>query len=261
MAQIASFVSKLHPFQPEFKATPVYFNASSHQALVEHHHSDNYLASNEEIPTIDYSLLLSDDTDQRSIALELLGQACEEYGFFYLVNHTMPDDVLNNVLKQVSNYFDPTTIEERMIYGKKGSSDKIRWGLTANDGENREYLKVIAHPKDHVPSDPTILRNIIEEYNQEMRKIVAGLAREISKNLGFDEDYIEKAFNMKSGFDVMAMNLYPPNSKSKGNIGLPNHTDPGFVVTLMQDVNGGLQILSHKGKWINVNIPHHAILI
>jgi len=94
-----------------------------------------------------------------------------------------------------------------------------------------------------------------------MRKIVVGLARAMSENLGFDENYIEKAFNMKSGFDVMAMNLYPPNSKSKGDIGLPYHTDPGFVVTLVQDVNGGLQILSHKGTWINVYIPHHAILI
>lgn len=71
-----------------------------------------------------------------------------------------------------------------------------------------------------------------------MRKVVAELARAVSKNLGFDENYIEKAFNMKSGFDVMAMNLYPPNSKSKSDIGIPSHTDPGFVVTLMQDVNG-----------------------
>jgi isopenicillin N synthase-like dioxygenase len=105
------------------------------------------------------------------------------------------------------------------------------------------------------------ISNIVEDYNKEMRKIVAGLAKAVSKNLGFDENYIENAFNMNSGFDVMAMNLYPPNSKAKGAIGLPNHTDPGFVVTLMQDVNGGLQILSHKGKWINVYIPHNAILI
>lgn len=94
-----------------------------------------------------------------------------------------------------------------------------------------------------------------------MRKIVGGLARAMSKNLGFDENYIEKAFQMKLGFDVIAMNIYPPNSESKSDIGLPDHTDPGFVITLMQDVNGGLQILSHRGNWINVYIPHHAILI
>ncbi|RHN77742.1 putative flavanone 3-dioxygenase [Medicago truncatula] len=92
-----------------------------------------------------------------------------------------------------------------------------------------------------------------------MRKVVAELARAVSKNLGFDENYIEKAFNMKSGFDVMAMNLYPPNSKSKSDIGIPSHTD------LCGNPNArckwGLQILSHKGNWINVHIPHHAILI
>ncbi|KAK2399327.1 2-oxoglutarate-dependent dioxygenase [Trifolium repens] len=260
---MTSFVSKTHNFQHEFEAAQIYSNASPHEALGDHHHCDTYLASDDEIPTIDYSLLLSHDSEQRSIALELLGHACEEYGFFYLINHTIQDDALKNVFKGVSNYFDPTTIDERRIYTKKGSSDKIRWGLNANDGENREYLKVIAHPQDQAFSCPTIstLSNIVEDYNKEMRKIVAGLAKAVSKNLGFDENYIENAFNMNSGFDVMAMNLYPPNSKAKGAIGLPNHTDPGFVITLMQDVNGGLQILSHKGKWINVYIPHNAILI
>lgn len=105
------------------------------------------------------------------------------------------------------------------------------------------------------------IRKILEEYHKEMRNIVAGLGRSVSRTLGFEEDYIEKEFNLKSGFDVMAMNLYPPNFRSKGEIGIPEHTDPGFVVTLVQDVDGGLQILSHQGKWINVYIPHHAILI
>jgi len=77
-----------------------------------------------------------------------------------LVNHTMSDDVLNNVLKQVSNYFDPTTIEERMIYSKKVPADKILWGLSADDGENREYLKVVAHPQDQASSNLTSLRCI-----------------------------------------------------------------------------------------------------
>jgi len=94
-----------------------------------------------------------------------------------------------------------------------------------------------------------------------MRKIVIGLARAVSKTLGFEEHFVEKALNLKSGFDVLAMNLYPPNAKSKGAVGLSEHTDPGFVITLLQDINGGLQILSHKGKWINAYIPHHAILI
>ncbi|KAJ1383688.1 Oxoglutarate/iron-dependent dioxygenase [Sesbania bispinosa] len=94
-----------------------------------------------------------------------------------------------------------------------------------------------------------------------MRVVEIGLARAVSKTLGFEENFIEEALNLKSGFDVMALNLYPPNAKSKGVVGLSEHTDPGFIITLVQDKDGGLQILSHKGKWINVYIPHHAILI
>ncbi|CAI0544589.1 unnamed protein product [Linum tenue] len=44
-------------------------------------------------------------------------------------------------------------------------------------------------------------------------------------------------------------------------MGLAEHTDPGFIVSLVQDMDGGLQILTHQGKWINVHIPPHAILI
>ncbi|XP_027368299.1 flavanone 3-dioxygenase 3-like [Abrus precatorius] len=265
MAKITSFVTRLHSsVEPsKFNVAPLYHNFSSQQlAVAGDQHADTYSAFDDEIPTVDYSILFSDDPDQQFLALEKLSHACHEYGFFYLVNHTIPDKVLDNVLKGFSDYFDPTTIDERRVYRKNAPSDKIRWDLNSYTGENREYLKVIAHPQYHAPASPShSISKILEEYHKAMRMIVVGLARAVSKTLGFEENYIEKAFNLKSGFDVMAMNLYPPNSRSKGSIGIPEHTDPGFVVTLTQDVNGGLQILSHQGKWINVYIPHHAILI
>ncbi|WVY89297.1 hypothetical protein V8G54_034811 [Vigna mungo] len=241
--------------QPKLNVPPVE-NITSSQ-----HSADLFSASDDNIPTVDYSLLFSDNPVQRFLALENLRQACQEYGFFYLVNHTIPDEVLDSTLKGFSDFFDPKTIDERRVFHKSGPLDKIRWDLNLSAGENREYLKVIAHPQFHAPSNPSGIRKILEEYHKEMRNIVAGLGRSVSTTLGFEEDYIEKEFNLKSGFDVMAMNLYPPNCRSKGEIGIPEHTDPGFVVTLVQDVDGGLQILSHQGKWINVYIPHHAILI
>ena len=41
-------------------------------------------AIDEQIPTVDYSLLFSDDPRQQSLALDHLGQACHDYGFFYV---------------------------------------------------------------------------------------------------------------------------------------------------------------------------------
>ena len=44
--------------------------------------NDSILGVNDAIPIIDYSLLTSDDPDQRSQAIQNLGTTCIEYGFF-----------------------------------------------------------------------------------------------------------------------------------------------------------------------------------
>ncbi|KAM1135779.1 hypothetical protein TB1_033288 [Malus domestica] len=215
----------------------------------------------DEIPTIDYLMLFSNDFDERSKALENLGHVCKDFGFFYLVNHGISNGVFEGVFKGISDFFNPEEIEDRKQYEKKSPTDRIRWGLRSSPGENREYLKVIAHPQFHCPSKPAGFSDALEEYFKASREIVKGLGKAVSKGLGFEECYVEKAFKLESGFDMSAMNLYPPNFRSKGSIGVPDHTDPGFFVSLIQDVNGGLQILSNSGQCINVNIPHNAIFI
>ncbi|MFQ6624247.1 hypothetical protein Gotur_004016 [Gossypium turneri] len=169
--------------------------------------------------------------------------------------------VVEGALKGISDFFELTNLEERSEYLKKNPMDRIRWGLRSHAGENREYLKIVAHPEYHCPSKPASFRGAIGEYFKQMHEVELGLAKAISKILGYEETYIEKEFKLEAGFDVSAMNLYPPSFESKGSIGVPEHTDPGFFVSLIQDINGGLQMLTHKGNWVTVNIPRNAIFI
>ncbi|KAJ7965463.1 2-oxoglutarate and Fe(II)-dependent oxygenase superfamily protein [Quillaja saponaria] len=246
MAEKSSLLTK-NPFEPNSFTS---LDQTNDSFLINHHQCAD--SDDEVIPTIDYLMLFSDGQDQQFKALQYLGQ---------LVNHNISDHVFEDIFKGISDFFALTNLEERMVYEKKSHTDMMRWGLRSSSEENREYFKVIAHLHQHFPSKPSNFCKILEEYLKEIRGIVLGLARAVSKTLGFEECYIEKALNLKSGFDVSAMNLYPPNYKSNDRIGLPEHTDPGFCVTLVQDVNGSLQVLSHQGKWINVYFPHNAILI
>ncbi|XP_062076091.1 2-oxoglutarate-dependent dioxygenase 19-like [Humulus lupulus] len=216
----------------------------------------------DEIPTIDYFMHFSTDPNQQAKALHYLTIACQNYGFFYLVNHGVPESVLKSVFKGVSDFFDPMELENRRQYDRKSSTDRIRWGHRSSLGENREYLKMATHPHYHCPHKPTTFSEAMGDYYRRMREVVHGLGKALSKTLGLEELFIEKALKLESGFDVSSINLYPPNFESKSGVGIPEHTDPGFFVSLTQDVNGGLQILSHTGKWINVNyMPSNAILI
>lgn len=91
-----------------------------------------------------------------------------------------------------------------------------------------------------------------------MRNVSHGLGKALSKTLGMEEDFIEKSMKLESGFDVCAMNVYPPNSETKTEMGLPDHTDPGFIVSLIQEGGvGGLQIMTHRGNWINVKMSQN----
>ncbi|KAA3485349.1 1-aminocyclopropane-1-carboxylate oxidase 1-like [Gossypium australe] len=201
----------------------------------------------DEIPTIDYSFMFSKDYNERAKSLEHLEKACQEFGFFYLVNG-VEERVVEGALKGISDFFELTNQEERSEY------------LKSDAGENRENLKMVTHPGYHCPSKPDSCKDAIGEYLKGMHEVELGLAKAISTTLGYEETYIEKEFKLEAGFDVATMNLYPPSLQSKGSTGLAEHTDPGFFVSLIQDVNGGLQVLSHKGNWITVDIPRNTFV-
>lgn len=78
-----------------------------------------------------------------------------------LVNHGVPDSVIERALNGISDFFDLTE-EEKMDYEKKDSTDRIRWGLGFSPGDHeavkREYLKVLPHPKFQGPAKPSGFR-------------------------------------------------------------------------------------------------------
>ncbi|CAN0928504.1 2-oxoglutarate-dependent dioxygenase 19 [Linum grandiflorum] len=215
----------------------------------------------EEIPTIDYFSLISPNPIKRSGVLAYLSTACEDYGFFNLVNHGIPNRVMEDALRTIGEFFEENDVEEKSKYRKNDPKAKILWDVRCHAGENREHLKLLARPQLHCPSNPSSFRKALDDYVTRFHQVKLGLARAISTILGQEESYIATAFDLEFGFDVAAMNRYPPNFESKGTMGLAEHTDPGFIISLIQDVDGGLQILTHQGKWVNVHIPRNAILI
>ena len=79
MAEIASF-STQNPYEPKF----IYSFHSNNESSSLEGDSESYSAFDDKIPTVDYPQLFSDDTHRQSLALEHLGKACHDFGFFYV---------------------------------------------------------------------------------------------------------------------------------------------------------------------------------
>ncbi|GAB4838418.1 hypothetical protein Ancab_027953 [Ancistrocladus abbreviatus] len=216
------------------------------------------------IPVIDFSLLTSGTPDQRSKAIQDLAKACEEWGFFMVVNHGVPEGLMKAILDKCKEFFDLTTEEKREFEGKN-VLDPIRCGTSFNlSAENvhfwRDFLKVIVHPQFNFPHKPLALSEIAWEFCKEVRDVVKALLRGISVSLGFEEDRIEKAMNLESSFQVFVSNYYPPCPQPELTLGMPPHSDHGLLSVLITNQIAGLQI-QHQGRWVQVHSLPNSLLI
>ncbi|KAG4937983.1 hypothetical protein AAZX31_16G016000 [Glycine max] len=215
------------------------------------------------IPIIDLQGLGGSNHSQ---IIQNIAHACQNYGFFQIVNHGIPEEVVSkmvNVSKEffglpeserLKNYSDDPTKTTRLSTSFNVKTEKVsNW---------RDFLRLHCHPlEDYIqewPGNPPSFREDVAEYSRKMRGLSLKLLEAISESLGLEKDYIDKALG-KHG-QHMAINYYPPCPEPELTYGLPAHADPNAITILLQNQVPGLQVL-HDGKWLTVNpVPNTFIV-
>ncbi|XP_061340929.1 protein DMR6-LIKE OXYGENASE 2-like [Gastrolobium bilobum] len=220
-------------------------------------------SSNASIPIIDLQGLYG---STRSQIIQKIAQACQDYGFFQIVNHGVPEGVVGNMVN-VSKEFFKLPERERMKNYSDDPSKTTRLSTSFNVKTEkfsnwRDFLRLHCHPiEDYIqewPTNPPSFREDVAEYSRNMRGLSVRLLEAISESLGLERDYIEKALG-KHG-QHMAINYYPPCPEPELTYGLPPHTDPNAITILLQTEVPGLQVLK-DGTWVTVNpIPNTFIV-
>ncbi|PPS00157.1 hypothetical protein GOBAR_AA20503 [Gossypium barbadense] len=72
----------------------------------------------EPIPTIDFSLLISSNPDERSKTIRELGKACGDWGFFMVTNHGVPERMMKAMIEVCREFFELTEEEKGECEGK-----------------------------------------------------------------------------------------------------------------------------------------------
>ncbi|KAK8553878.1 hypothetical protein V6N12_030859 [Hibiscus sabdariffa] len=143
------------------------------------------------VPIIDFAELQGPN---RSQVLNSLSSACEEYGFFQVVNHGVPIEVIRSMV-DVSARFFGQPYEERSKYMSSDMASPVRYGTSWNQNKDavfcwRDFLKLVCHPLSdsdvlpHWPSSPMDFRERAATYAKETKYLFLRIMEAILETLG-----------------------------------------------------------------------------
>ncbi|KAK9129646.1 hypothetical protein Sjap_010133 [Stephania japonica] len=207
-----------------------------------------------------------------------IGDACRDWGFFQVINHGIPTNLLHGIQMSAKKFFDLPPEEKRKV--SRDEVNPLGYYDTEHTKNVRDWKEVFDFtmkdpafiPASHElgndelqelrnqwPQYPPELREICEEYAGEMEKLSYKLLELIALSLGMPAKRFNDYFENDTSF--ARLNHYPPCPSPELALGVGRHKDSGALTVLAQDDVGGLEVRRKDGEWTKVKpIPNSYII-
>lgn len=204
----------------------------------------------------------------------LLVDACEEFGFFKVINHGVPLQVISKLETEAIKFFSLPFSEKQNAghpspfgYGNKniGLNGDIGWV---------EYLLMKNNPDFASPNflpvldeNREIFCSAVNDYVSAVKKMACEVLKLMADGLKIEPRNVFSRLLMDEQSDsVFRINHYPPYPKlqafdGEDMIGFGEHTDPQIISTLRSNNTSGLQISLRDGSWISVPPDQNSFFI
>lgn len=217
-----------------------------------------------EIPVIDLAELVAGNDDEATI--DEVRSACRDVGFLYIENHGVPQHLIDDLLAASRDFFARPMEDKKKVLVNERMRGYLPLRYRSYEGEetaaqsNQEgYWMGPDRPLDPSnrldgpnvwPEKGEALRHAMEAYHEAVNELSDVLARVFSLALGQEPDFLSKLLNPVT--QLLKVNHYPPqeNPTTVSDIGVVPHSDEGSFTILWQDDNGGLEIETKSGEWV-----------
>jgi isopenicillin N synthase-like dioxygenase len=228
----------------------------------------------ERIPIIDLYPLLHGTQQEQALVIRAIGQACREIGFFYVINHDVPDALVARVFAEAARFFAQPDEKKAEIAIEKSSCHRGWFKLGGENldpskqtaaGDLKEGVKI---GRDLGPEHPLVAagvplhgpnqwpdlpgwRAVMQEYYAAMEALGRRLLQAFAGALELPEAYFDAW--LEAPMTTLGPLHYPPQQGhvTEAQLGAGAHTDYGCLTMLAQDDAGGLQVRAKTGVWID----------
>nr|BAE54521.1 anthocyanidin synthase [Phytolacca americana] len=224
-----------------------------------------------QVPTIDIRDIASDDREVRDRAILELNRAAMEWGVMHLINHGIPNELIDRV-KAVGGAFFELPIEEKEKYANDQATGNVQ-GYGSKLAENasgqlewEDYFFHLIFPEDKRdlsiwPTTPSDYICAVSEYAKELRALATKILSALSLALGLEEPRLEKEVGgLEELLLQLKINYYPKCPQPELALGVEAHTDVSALTFILHNMVPGLQLF-YEGKWVTAKCVPNSIIM
>ncbi|WCJ23999.1 2-oxoglutarate (2OG) and Fe(II)-dependent oxygenase superfamily protein [Euphorbia peplus] len=218
--------------------------------------------TNLSFPVIDLSGIGKSPTPRKEV-VEKVRKASETWGFFQVINHGIPVNILEEMKEGVRRFHEQDSKTKMELYTRdftKKVGFNSNFDLYSAPSTNwRDTLLVQSSPDPPNPEElPNICRDIVMEYLKHVQELGNTVLELLSEALGLKPNYLDD-IGCAEGL-VLLGHYYPACPQPELTFGTSQHSDSDFLTILLQDEIGGLQVL-HQKQWIDVPPTPGALVV
>ncbi|MFT5115602.1 MAG: isopenicillin N synthase-like dioxygenase [Parasphingorhabdus sp.] len=232
----------------------------------------------EQIPVIDIDCLVENNSSNQvdREVMSSIAAACENWGFFQVINHGISEQLLDKTFQQSQAFFASAQDDkDRLLRSYENPWGYYNNELTKNQRDKKEVFDFTAKGVDPIyqsqnrwPSHIPDFQQIMMSYFDACTDLSLLLLEAFCLGLGLQPRHLhDHVVGNHTGFT--RLNYYPvkdPMTNSGlphqplADLGVHHHTDAGVLTLLAQDQVGGLQVFKNE-LWHPVSSIPGAIVV
>jgi isopenicillin N synthase-like dioxygenase len=215
------------------------------------------------VPVLDASLLHSN----RPLFADQLREVAHDFGFFYLVNHDVPDSLYNTVIEEARRFFDLPAADKQALDIKgspyfRGYSEmknerdwreQIHFGFETEDLGTEPAYRQLQGPNLWAAALGASWQKLMLDYLDAVEAVGKQLLSVLAEGVGLASDYFDKLSSERAYLLMKLICYHPQTSPDVTRSGVAPHCDWSLLTFLHQDTTGGLQAQTRAGDWLDVH--------
>jgi isopenicillin N synthase-like dioxygenase len=229
------------------------------------------------IPSVDLRDYLSKNPVKKKQFVKDLGVAFEEIGFVALSGHFLSEELIDSLYTEIKKFFAlPQEVKNKYeVAGIGGQRGYTSFGKEHAKGRKVGDLKEFWHFGQYVENNPKLLKEypsnvtvaelpdfnkVGKETYKMLEKTAQYVLRALALHLDLEETYFDEY--IKNGNSILRPIHYPPiTEEPKNAIRAAAHGDINLITLLMGAQGKGLQVMNHKGEWIDAIANKDQLMI